>query len=160
MNNNNNNLHQNYNNFFNNQISPTPQPQNTPSIPTNNNQSSYQQPIPQIQNSYSTNTYIPQNNPQPQNQIANDINSTIQTDNHPSSNNLVTTPLTDLNIDGTYNKITKEITNQEVNQPTKTKKKTITLTKENKVLIIIFIIMFIFIIIMPSIFDLIRKIKY
>ena len=62
-----------------------------------------------------------------------------------------TPSLNELNVDGTYNKITKE--EPEINNSNQTKKKTITLTKENKVFITI-------IIVMPYIFDLIRKIKY
>lgn len=158
--NNNNNLYQNYNNSFNNQISPTPPLQNTPPtpIPTNNNYEPYQQPMPQPQNTYLTNTPPTQNNPLPQNQIPNNINQISQNINNQPSTNLAATPLTDLNIDGTYNKLNKEIPTQEVNH--QTKKNTITLTKENKVFIIIFIVMLLFLLILPYIFDLTRKIKY
>ena len=49
-----------------------------------------------------------------------------------------TPSLNELNVDGTYNKITKE--EPEINNSNQTKKKTITLTKENKVFITIIIV--------------------
>jgi len=75
------------------------------------------------------------------------------------------TSLTDLNVDGTYNKlenntypnniqVSENINNQ------KNKKATIKITKEMKTFIIIVIIMLIFIFIMPTVFDFIQNIKY
>ena len=78
-------------------------------------------------------------------------------------NNYNETSLSDLNVDGTYNKLEKpDYTNDPkvIENIESRKKNTIPVTKEMKTFIIIILVMLVFIFIMPSIFDFIRNIKY
>lgn len=82
------------------------------------------------------------------------INNNIDTKN---------TTLNDLNVNGEYNNMTKIDYSQDpqvmknINQA---KKNTITITSEGKVFIIIVLVLLLFIFVLPTIFDLIEKIKY
>ena len=74
------------------------------------------------------------------------------------------TSITDLNVDGQYNRMEKipdYVNSPEVRENINpTKKNTITITKEMKTVLIIVGIMLIFIMFMPFLFDLVNKIRF
>ena len=125
---------------------------NNNSQPVNNNR------FINVANNVGNNQFVPDEK--------NDIANPNANDSNPSADNYNETSLSDLNVDGTYNKLNQETPYMQDPQIRENvnniinKKKTVTINKEMKSFIIIVIILFVFILVMPFIFDLISNIKY
>ena len=93
-----------------------------------------------------------------------DNNNQNQVQPQPEQQKYNETSITDLNVDGQYNRMEKipdYVNSPEVQENIHpTKKNTVTITKEMKTVLIIVGVMLAFILIMPVLFDLLNKIRF